>query len=63
MILLIQLAHKVLLLCLLLNYTKSLFQAVDLRHHKVGETDEPAMYRIKDDLVLSPSICSVESFC
>ncbi|XP_022775274.1 dolichyl-diphosphooligosaccharide--protein glycosyltransferase 48 kDa subunit-like [Durio zibethinus] len=25
-------------------------KAVDLRHHKVGETDEPAMYRIKDNL-------------
>ncbi|XVF61972.1 hypothetical protein PTKIN_Ptkin08bG0178500 [Pterospermum kingtungense] len=25
-------------------------KAVDLRHHKVGEADEPAMYRIKDDL-------------
>ncbi|KAJ4829368.1 Dolichyl-diphosphooligosaccharide--protein glycosyltransferase 48 kDa subunit [Turnera subulata] len=25
-------------------------KAVNLRHNKVGETDEPAMYRIKDDL-------------
>ncbi|XP_043804691.1 dolichyl-diphosphooligosaccharide--protein glycosyltransferase 48 kDa subunit isoform X3 [Manihot esculenta] len=25
-------------------------KAVNVRHHKVGETDEPAMYRIKDDL-------------
>lgn len=29
------------------------FQAVNIRHHKVGETDEPAIYRIKDDLVSS----------
>lgn len=26
-------------------------KAVNVRHHKVGETDEPSMYRIKDDLV------------
>ncbi|KAI8532943.1 hypothetical protein RHMOL_Rhmol11G0257400 [Rhododendron molle] len=25
-------------------------KAVNVRHHKVGETDEPAMYRINDDL-------------
>ncbi|XVE82675.1 hypothetical protein DITRI_Ditri16bG0024900 [Diplodiscus trichospermus] len=25
-------------------------KAINLRHQKVGETDEPAMYRIKDDL-------------
>ncbi|KAL3580612.1 hypothetical protein D5086_018447 [Populus alba] len=25
--------------------------AVDVRHHKVGEADEPAMYRIKDELI------------
>ncbi|XVF15701.1 hypothetical protein REPUB_Repub09cG0178200 [Reevesia pubescens] len=31
-------------------------KAVDLRHHKVGETDEPAMYRIKDDLKFSIEI-------
>lgn len=29
-----------------------IFQAVDVRHHKVGEVDEPAIYRIKDDLVM-----------
>ncbi|XP_022741269.1 dolichyl-diphosphooligosaccharide--protein glycosyltransferase 48 kDa subunit-like [Durio zibethinus] len=34
-------------------------KAVNLRHQKVGETDEPAMYRIEDDLILPPSICSV----
>lgn len=28
------------------------FQAVNVRHHKVGETDEPAIYRINDDLVM-----------
>ncbi|XVF17825.1 hypothetical protein REPUB_Repub10bG0158000 [Reevesia pubescens] len=31
-------------------------KAFDLRHHKVGETDEPAMYRIKDDLKISVEI-------
>ncbi|KAK3007093.1 hypothetical protein RJ639_017607 [Escallonia herrerae] len=25
-------------------------KALNVRHHKVGETDEPAMYRINDDL-------------
>ncbi|KAF2283602.1 hypothetical protein GH714_012154 [Hevea brasiliensis] len=28
----------------------SMKEAVNVRHHKLGETDEPAMYRIKDDL-------------
>lgn len=27
-------------------------QAVDARHHKVGEAGEPAIYRIKDELVM-----------
>lgn len=27
-------------------------QAVNVRHHKVGETDEPAIYRINDDVVI-----------
>ncbi|KAF8405173.1 hypothetical protein HHK36_010073 [Tetracentron sinense] len=31
-------------------------KAVDVRHHKVGETDEPAMYRINDDLEYSVEI-------
>lgn len=29
-------------------------QAINVRHHKVGEVAEPAMYRIKDDLVITP---------
>ncbi|KAJ6990069.1 dolichyl-diphosphooligosaccharide--protein glycosyltransferase 48 kDa subunit-like [Populus alba x Populus x berolinensis] len=31
-------------------------KAVNLRHNKAGETDEPAMYRIKDDLDFSVEI-------
>ncbi|XWS45370.1 hypothetical protein CRYUN_Cryun15aG0131000 [Craigia yunnanensis] len=31
-------------------------KAVNLKHQKVGETDEPAMYRIKDDLKFSVEI-------
>ncbi|KAA8547312.1 hypothetical protein F0562_003824 [Nyssa sinensis] len=31
-------------------------KAVTVRHHKVGETDEPAMYRINDDLEYSVEI-------
>ncbi|XP_071722147.1 dolichyl-diphosphooligosaccharide--protein glycosyltransferase 48 kDa subunit-like isoform X2 [Rutidosis leptorrhynchoides] len=31
-------------------------KAVNVRHHKVGETDEPAIYRIKDDLEYSVEI-------
>lgn len=31
-------------------------KAVNLVHHKAGETDEPAMYRIKDDLEFSVEI-------
>lgn len=31
-------------------------KAVNIRHHKVGETDEPAIYRIKDDLHFSVEI-------
>ncbi|XP_017978543.1 PREDICTED: dolichyl-diphosphooligosaccharide--protein glycosyltransferase 48 kDa subunit [Theobroma cacao] len=31
-------------------------KAVNLKHHKVGETDEPAIYRIKDDLKFSVEI-------
>ncbi|XP_010254949.1 PREDICTED: dolichyl-diphosphooligosaccharide--protein glycosyltransferase 48 kDa subunit [Nelumbo nucifera] len=31
-------------------------KAVNVRHHKVGETDEPAMYRINDDLEYSIEI-------
>ncbi|KAE8695179.1 Dolichyl-diphosphooligosaccharide--protein glycosyltransferase 48 kDa subunit [Hibiscus syriacus] len=31
-------------------------KAVNLRHLRVGETDEPAMYRIKDDLKFSVEI-------
>ncbi|KAL6954548.1 Dolichyl-diphosphooligosaccharide--protein glycosyltransferase 48 kDa subunit [Sarracenia purpurea var. burkii] len=31
-------------------------KAVSVRHHKVGETDEPAMYRINDDLEYSVEI-------
>jgi hypothetical protein len=27
-------------------------QAVEVRHHEVGEADEPAIYRIKDELVI-----------
>lgn len=27
------------------------FQAVNVKHNKVGETNEPGMYRINDDLV------------
>ena len=36
-------------------------QAVNLRHNKAGETDEPAMYRIKDDLVTCQAVCSFSS--
>lgn len=36
-------------------------KAVDVRHHKVGEADEPAMYRIKDELVYSVEhMCGLE---
>lgn len=28
------------------------FQAVNVRHNKVGENNEPAIYRINDDLVM-----------
>ncbi|KAJ4832140.1 Dolichyl-diphosphooligosaccharide--protein glycosyltransferase 48 kDa subunit [Turnera subulata] len=31
-------------------------KAVNVRHHKIGEADEPAMYRIKDDLEYSVEI-------
>ncbi|CAL5324762.1 unnamed protein product [Camellia sinensis] len=31
-------------------------KAVNVRHHKVGETDEPAIYRINDDLEYSVEI-------
>ncbi|KAF3439033.1 hypothetical protein FNV43_RR17308 [Rhamnella rubrinervis] len=31
-------------------------RAVNVRHHKIGENDEPAIYRIKDDLVFSVEI-------
>ncbi|KAL5788534.1 hypothetical protein ACOSP7_005483 [Xanthoceras sorbifolium] len=31
-------------------------KAVNVRHHKVGESDEPAMYRINDDLEYSVEI-------
>ncbi|XP_034684450.1 dolichyl-diphosphooligosaccharide--protein glycosyltransferase 48 kDa subunit-like [Vitis riparia] len=31
-------------------------KAANVRHHKVGETDEPAMYRINDDLEYSVEI-------
>lgn len=31
-------------------------KAVNVKHHKVGETDEPAMYRINDDLEYSVEI-------
>jgi len=31
-------------------------QAGNLVHHRVGETDEPAIYRIKDDLEFSVEI-------
>ncbi|KAE8725631.1 Dolichyl-diphosphooligosaccharide--protein glycosyltransferase 48 kDa subunit [Hibiscus syriacus] len=31
-------------------------KAVDVKHHKVGETDEPALYRINDDLMFSVEI-------
>lgn len=31
-------------------------KAVNVRHHKVGETDEPSMYRINDDLEYSVEI-------
>ncbi|PON31848.1 Dolichyl-diphosphooligosaccharide--protein glycosyltransferase 48 kDa subunit [Parasponia andersonii] len=31
-------------------------KAVNIRHHKIGETDEPAVYRIKDDLDFSVEI-------
>ncbi|KAF8406391.1 hypothetical protein HHK36_008478 [Tetracentron sinense] len=31
-------------------------KAVNVRHHKVGETDEPAMYRINDDVEYSIEI-------
>lgn len=34
-----------------LNHVLDL-QAANVRHHKVGEIDEPAMYRIDDDLVM-----------
>lgn len=37
---------RLLKFCMLFDH-----QAVNVRHHKVGETDEPAMYRINDDLV------------
>ena len=33
------------------NIMNCLYQAVNVRHHKVGEVVEPAMYRINDDLV------------
>jgi len=38
---------------------------VNLRHHKAGETDEPAMYRIKDDLVICQAVHSFSylKFC
>ncbi|KAJ6896564.1 hypothetical protein NC651_022688 [Populus alba x Populus x berolinensis] len=32
---------------------RELNQAVDVRHHKVGEAAEPAIYRIKDELVVA----------
>ncbi|RVW23055.1 Dolichyl-diphosphooligosaccharide--protein glycosyltransferase 48 kDa subunit [Vitis vinifera] len=38
-----------------LNHVLDL-QAANVRHHKVGETDEPAMYRINDDLEYSVEI-------
>jgi oligosaccharyltransferase complex subunit beta len=28
------------------------FKAVNVQHHKVGETNEPSIYRINDDLVI-----------
>lgn len=31
-------------------------KAVDVRHHEVGEADEPAIYRIKDELEYSVEI-------
>ncbi|EXB59134.1 Dolichyl-diphosphooligosaccharide--protein glycosyltransferase 48 kDa subunit [Morus notabilis] len=31
-------------------------KAINIKHNKVGETDEPAMYRIKDDLDFSVEI-------
>ncbi|KAK8668762.1 hypothetical protein V6N13_106208 [Hibiscus sabdariffa] len=31
-------------------------KAVNVKHHKVGETDEPALYRINDELVYSAEI-------
>lgn len=36
------------------------FQAVNVGHHKVGEIDEPSMYRIKDELVM---FCSRNGYC
>lgn len=35
-------------------------QAENVRHHKVGEADEPAIYRINDDLVIFT--CNVDMF-
>ncbi|KAH8498349.1 hypothetical protein H0E87_017313 [Populus deltoides] len=35
---------------------RELNQAVDVRHHEVGKADEPAIYRIKDELEYSVEI-------
>lgn len=42
------------LMSLLMHLFKTVhdLQAVEVRHHEVGEADEPAIYRIKDELVI-----------
>lgn len=49
---------RILFNCLLLHHIKTRFyqQSVNVRHNKAGEADEPAMYRINDDLVILPSV-------